>query len=248
MMRCEINVRTKAASNFCEECEHVYFTPFLSEFALDKIYTGYRNSEYDEQRILIEPSYRALANEFTDLDSNYHNARRDFYDEFAELFSPAHGLVVDLGGGNGYFSRYAFPHADVVILERDYRACGINAEELLHECDYFFCAHVLQTSPSPVDLLTAHTQHLRSGTPAWIELPKQYHGSLEACFSLEEARSLRAAPPQGALRQMHENLNHFSLKSARRVAEKANISVDQVIRTNIGVTALFGHVAARSQY
>ena len=239
--RCRINAATPVQSRFCPACHHVFLTPLLKDDQLDSLYDDYRSATYDQERTSFEPDYSAVALEFANVDSSYHDVRRRFYDDFLwERFS-TRGVVVDFGGGDGYFSRYVFPHADVVIVERRHEAAGVDLPRLLGAADLLMCAHVFQTTPQPRTILRGLVQELRPDVPVWVELPVQYRGSLEAEFEIQEhrfARGERSFPP---IQTLHENLAHFSVRSARRLMEAAGLVVDEVVRSDIGVMGLLGH-------
>ena len=210
-------------------------TPFLTETELDLLYRGYRDADYDRQRLIFEPDYQHHIEQFSDTKSDYHRVRREFYDEFhTERFGET-GVVVDFSDGSGYFARYAYPHADVVVLPRIGAPPGVELATLLAAARVLVSTHALQSAPRPREALARLVGPLRPGASAWIELPIDYRGSLKANFELLEARFARGVREFGPLQTLHESLAHFSVRSLRTLLEAVGLAPREFVRSSIGV-------------
>ena len=216
-------------------------TPLLTEAELSSLYLGYRDAKYNERRLSFEPDYQYHLDQFSDVRSDYHRVRREFYDEFhAERFGEV-GLVVDFSEGSGYFARYAYPRADVVVLPRVGVPPGIDLAKLLGSADVLMSTHALQAAPRPRETLGRLVGPLRPGATAWIEVPIDYRGSLKATFELLEARFARGVREFGPLQTLHESLAHFSVRSLRLVLASVGLVPTEFVRSSIGVLGVLAH-------
>ncbi len=218
-------------------------TPFLTAKELERLYSEYRGAEYTAQRIALEPDYAGHAVSFADRGSPHHQIRREFYDAFRSEMNDQRGLVVDDSEGDGYFARYAFPHADVVTLLRAPSTPGVDLERLLPAADTLMCAYALQTDPRPFARLSSRVSLMKPGATVWIEVPTQYQGSLKATFEVLEARAARGTRNYEPLQIFHENQAHFSVRSLRRLMQAAGLVISEIIRSN-GMVGVHAYVAA----
>ena len=203
-------------SYLCDNCEHVFIVPFYGRDTLASIYTGYRNSEYTSKRDHFEPGYALIAPSLSAIDSPGYQQRREFYDFFMSEWSSFKGLVVDYGGGDGYFSRYVFPNAEIVVADESYERDGGDLRALMARADLFFATHVFEHLPNPRDVLEEMAKHLRPGVDIYIELPKPYIGKLTTAFEeLEELHRKGSVLPFSDLLIQHEHIGHFSKRSAQ---------------------------------
>ena len=239
--RCGLTGDVQGQSYFCAECEHVFIAPLLTAEQISRLYKDYRGNLYNEQRIRLEPDYAAIALEFADEGSAYFDARRAFYDDFNDERFRQEGLVVDLSDGGGYFARYAYPRADVVVLPRVGLPPGVRLKQLLASADVLMSTHALQTEPRPREMLSGLVNGLRPGATAWIEVPTQYRGGLRANFEVQEARFANGFRQFGPLQTLHENLAHFSLRSLSRLLAAAGLIPTQFVRASIGVLGVFAY-------
>lgn len=211
-------------SYLCNACEHVFSVPFYTRENLASIYTGYRNEEYTRRRDFHEPGYAALAPSLSDPDSPGYQLRRDFYDFFLPDKQDVKGVIVDYGGGDGYFSKYVFPKAEVVVADESYERDGGDLKGLLRRADYLFATHVFEHLPQPRDVLESLTADLRPGVPVYIELPKPYLGSLLSAFEkLEELHSRGEVLPFADILIQHEHIGHFSKNSAEVLMKSCGV-------------------------
>lgn len=224
--RAQVADGIEVRSNFCGNCEHVFFTPFLSPVELSRIYSGYLDEEYMAVRAELEPSYDIEHRYF---DGDERLVRSDFYSFFLSEFAHFRGRVVDFGGGDGSYGRAAFPHADLVVIEHDYEEQGIDLEAELAKADVLLCAHVWEHVPQPWPLFSRLTAALRPGAWVYVELPLEYQGGLAEAFETLESRewAQEAFVPE-PLRRMHEHIAHFSKRSAASLMARAGVEVLEV--------------------
>ncbi len=239
--RCGLTGAVQGRSYFCAGCEHVFMAPLLTAKQIARLYEDYRGEVYNEQRIRLEPDYAPTANEFADQASAYFDARRAFYDQFNDERFLQEGLVVDLSDGGGYFARYAYPRADVVVLPRVGLPPGVDLRQLLASADVLMSTHALQTEPHPKKMLNDLVSGLRPDATVWIETPIQYSGGLRANFEVQEVRFANGFRQFGPLQTLHENLAHFSLRSLSRLLASAGLVPTQFVRAGIGVLGVFAY-------
>lgn len=239
--RCGLPDDLEARSHLCESCEHVFLTPLLSDDEVRRLYDDYRGEIYNAQRIAQEADYADQIAIFKDRDGEHFERRRNFYDEFhADRFGQR-GLIVDAGDEDGYFGRYAYPHADVVTLPRGETPPGVALPELLAAADALMMAHTLQCAPDPRQALGRLVHELRAGREAWVEVPVLYSGSLRASFETQAALFARGVRKYGPLQTLHENVAHFSVRSLRRLFREVGLSPVEVMRSDIGILAMLAY-------
>ena len=201
-------------SYLCESCEHVFFSPLLTNAELELLYRNYRGPEYNAQRILFEPEYAETISLREGTDADFTYKRKEYYDQFFGEIRSFKGKVADFGGGDGYFSRYALPDATITIVEEDFERNGGDLNYLLSQSDFLMCQHVFEHMSTPSATLDLLQRPLRIGAICYIELPLQYRGKLSEAFCDLEKMALRGEDlPWDPLVTLHEHLNHFSKKS-----------------------------------
>jgi len=236
--RCRMSEQVEVRSNFCDACEHVFFTPFLDQEQLDLIYDDYVGEEYVRLRTIHEPGYDNKQRYFR---GEARTARSTFYQTFLADFRNLTGLVVDYGGGQGVSSRYAFPDAEIVVVEHDYEKKGVDLDGLVARADFLLCAHVFEHTPQPFEILSRVTRNLRDGAFVYVELPKEYPGALGDAFEALEAQQTAGEPfaPQPLLR-MHEHIAHFSKRSAQALMRRCGITPYEVHHSGSNIIAVLG--------
>lgn len=240
MARCRMPAEVEVRSNFCDACEHVFFTPFLDQDQLNLIYDDYVGEEYVRLRTIHEPGYDNKQRYFK---GEARTARSNFYQTFLADFRNLTGLVVDYGGGEGVSSRYAFPDAEIVVVEHDYEKKGVDLDGLTARADFLLCAHVFEHTPQPFEILSRVTRNLRAGAFVYVELPKEYPGALGDGFEALEAQQVAGEPfaPQPLLR-MHEHIAHFSKRSAQALMRRCGITPYEVHHSGANIIAVLGQV------
>jgi hypothetical protein len=229
-VRCGLDPNASRRSYFCDRCDHVFMTPMLTSDQLAKLYTGYRGEAYNVQRVAVEPSYAPLIPEFDNITSGYFQARAANYDQLLAEYKSLSGNVVDFGGADGYWSKYCFPNGNCVVADESFERDGGNLQKLLAECDMLFCAHVFEHIPQPAAQLNQLTRYLKPGALVWIELPVQYPGALRDAYAVVESRVAAGDPAHdSALVVLHEHVAHFSKRSAKMLATRGGLAVEEVV-------------------
>ena len=217
----------------CVACDHVSFVPRPTPDEITRYYAlGYGDSDYWNERLAFEPNLEALPALLQDLKGPHWAKRHEVYDAIFPMASQFTGRIVDFGGGDGSLTARVFPNADRTIVEIGQSE---DPASILGRCDLLFAAHVLEHVTSPADTLRNLTAWLRMGAQVWIEVPLQYSGAkVEVAW--------REAPPGDPLVTMHEHIQHFSVKSLRRLLELNNLVERRMIFIEgslVGVLAEF---------
>ena len=228
-IRCSISPDLEGRSFLCDACDHVFFTPLLTNDQMASLYAGYRGALYNQMRLAVEPGYAPFIPAFADPDSAHDQARRAMYDQTfpADLKSRTH--VIDFGGGDGRFSRYIFPNSKLIVVEEDFERNGGDLVGALSSSDMFFCAHVAEHLPRPYDTFKPLIDGLVAGAAVWLEVPQEYPDTNVATFERLEAGSSEIS----ALRIMHEHIAHFSPRSLSRLAKRLGLEVLNVAHFNM---------------
>ncbi len=228
LVRCTIRRDERVRAYFCDRCEHVFKTPFLTSEQLASLYRGYRTPEYDTERIRLEPEYTFWAEQFADLNSDYYMARFAYYDRHLADLKTFSGKIVDFGGNDGIFSRFVFPHGDITIADETYERDGGNLEHLMRSTDFLFCAHVFEHIPQPYIVLSRLASCLPQGAKVWIELPLEYSGSLRSAFeNIEAQQDSGDFSLQSAVHWLHEHVSAFSLHSAQMLVSRSGLQIER---------------------
>ena len=236
--RCQIPDEVQAVSHLCETCEHVFFTPFLSPSQLESLYNGYRDEEYDRERILIEPWYQAVAAAYKNPDSEHDRIRSAFLDFALGDHKHFDGLVIDYGGGEGHFARQALPSAEVTVVEEDYERKGFHLPSTLGRAGMLFSAQVFEHFPQPAVVLSSLVRFLKPGTTAWIEVPREYRGNLTAAYN--EASQLDTF---NVITTMHEHVAHFSRRSLKSLVLRSGLILQEIVVSDQGLLGAICHKA-----
>ena len=149
-IRCSISPDLEGRSFLCDACDHVFFTPLLTNDQMASLYAGYRGALYNQMRLAVEPGYAPFIPAFADPDSAHDQARRAMYDQTfpADLKSRTH--VIDFGGGDGRFSRYIFPNSKLIVVEEDFERNGGDLVGALSSSDMFFLRARRGTPAAPL--------------------------------------------------------------------------------------------------
>ena len=214
-----------AHSHFCDACEHLFYTPMLTPAQLAQLYDGYRGEDYTQQRISVEGSYAAIAALFMSRDTAHYDERRAFYAKHFRSRADLTGRVVDFGGGEGYFARFAFPNAEVTVVEESFERDGGDLASLLAGAQVLFCAHVLEHLPRPYEHLVAMTRVLEPGALVYIETPHEHAGELADDFAAIERHYLGGGRMiHTALNVLHEHVAIFSARSIEALMRRCHVT------------------------
>jgi hypothetical protein len=228
----------------CHACDYSFFTPQLAAEHLELLYSGYRNDKYNEIRVRHEPFYiHSLEEVASEETGALYTGRRQLYDQFLSEFRNLGGVVVDFGGGDGYFSRYCFPRATIEIVEVGYEKKR-DLLALLNAADFFFCTHVLEHLPDPLSPMMRMLNALRPGTPIYLELPINYPTTISDAFDtvMEHLRVTSGDLPWHAVVTMHEHVAHFSRRSIDTLLRRCGAAPVSSIVHPVNIIGVLGRM------
>jgi Methyltransferase domain len=211
VQRCGLETDTTEIC-YCPLCDFAFFARRLTDGEAARLYTGYRNDDYNRERLVAEPGYEPLIPIFADPLSAYYMDRMREYNDVMSVFPMVRPFsVLDLGG-DGSIPKRLFPYATVSF--DDLSAGTSQTAEKTY--DLIFASQVLEHVPDPVGFLRAAASRLSSDGYMFVDVPKEYEGSLSEGL-LWQARY------GGALITMHEHINHFSNRALRIALQAAEL-------------------------
>ncbi len=222
--------RASVHTNFCDSCQYAFRTPFLSDEGLAKLYDGYRGAEYNARRLAVEPGYIAQIQMLSDRSHSYWKERLAFYDAAISELRGLTGLVVDFGGGDGFFTRHAFPEASIEVVEEDYERKGGDLDALLAQTDLLFSAQVFEHIPQPTRTLSRLARPLRPGARAWIDVPLDFVGPPGEDFArLQAQQEAGVLGWTSSVVIYHEHVGNFSPRSLRVLLRRSGFELEELV-------------------
>jgi|GEM_PF-6322583 hypothetical protein len=196
----------------CPSCEFAFFSRRLTDAEAARLYSGYRGVEYNARRLSVEPSYAPLIPIFDDPLSDYYVERIREYTDVMDIYPEIEPATVLDFGGDGSVPARVFPAATVTF---DDLSAGTGGPAAAAH-DLVFASQVFEHVSAPLNLLRGLAGRLAPEGVLFIDLPKEYNGSLAEGLLLQERHG-------GALYTMHEHINHFSRRSLRRMVEASGL-------------------------
>lgn len=231
-LRCGLPASSPVFSNFCSSCEYMFKTPFLSASQLAGLYDGYRDGRYNEERIKIEPGYAETVRLLADRSSSYWSSRQDYYDQVLSEHRSLRGVVVDFGGGDGYFSKYVFPEAEVHVVEESYERDGGDLPKLLGRADFIFCAQVFEHLPDPLGVLSRLAKHVKRGALIWIDVPNDHaHSAKDSFARFEQSARDGTLGWTSTIVIYHEHVANFCPRTLRVLFKRAGLLTTETVIT-----------------
>lgn len=194
----------------CESCRFLFLDIRFDDTEMNRLYAGYRETEYVELRDHYEPGY-ALR--------NFELAKRADWLPFAEalispyLHRPKSGRIriLDFGGGTGINTPFRLADAEIDIYDISASGTlkGVNSvspsSALVQNYDLVVCSMLLEHVSDPAEILRNLTNYMRPETLLYIEVPYE---RLMRDFgdSVQAVRSKR---------HWHEHINFYSRDSIR---------------------------------
>ena len=196
----------------CNQCSFVGSRHRLSDEEERRLYSGYRNEEYNNKRIFCEPWYKEHVEKFN--TQQYVEERKvginTLIDRNVDIVTIS--TVLDYGGDNGVHIPKKFIKAKLFVSDISGAALapGVlpypsdpSAKRL--KVDFLMCCHVLEHK-SDLDILVKDLKnHIHDKSWIYIEVPNFDN------------------PMPGGL--FHEHLNRFNLKSMTALLNKHGIDV-----------------------
>jgi SAM-dependent methyltransferase len=225
----------------CRSCWFVYYYPRYEDIQMQKLYCGYRNPDYQIQRMKHEPNYTAELNDSIGKDPVEIKQRKK---NFVKLLSSRINMgdiktVLDFGGDKGQFipdelysaQRYVYDISGVDPLPGITR---LEKPDGMH-FDLIMCCHVLEHLPDPKAAIQRMTQLLAKNGLLYIELP--YDGFFffnprsrikrilkKLIIKFPFLLKLLATLTGKNLVEMHEHINNFNEKSLEYLVRSCSLS------------------------
>jgi SAM-dependent methyltransferase len=205
--RCRIDPSVRIGRVWCPRCDLLFFDQRLDEEEARRLYSGYRDDAYVEERSRFEPGYAERHPHCVDLHHEIQQNRIiDLKADFAALEIPL-GRVLDFGGGDGWLTRNAFPRGDIVVFDL---ADGAAAPPR-GGFDLVVCAHVLEHVSFPLPFLQEVMSFMKPGGLLYLEVPGPGQ-----------------RPPGAAVFDymgplMHEHVSFFSGRAVLRLVQRCGL-------------------------
>jgi SAM-dependent methyltransferase len=162
----------------CTSCGTSYFSSRYTDAELDKLYSGYRGTDYVRLRRRWEPWYRASVNDAFEPGSAATRSRVEFMESTLLVGCPGRVFrcIVDIGGDAGQF----FPtggNGRRILIDPSNKPLPAGVERVVsldalpEPPDLMLLAHVLEHVREPVALLRAAGAALAPDGRLYVEVP-----------------------------------------------------------------------------
>lgn len=206
----------------CNNCKFYCSSLRFEENEMEKIYSAYRQYEYNKLRVDIEGQwYQNHIGKFTSEETI--EVRLKLVSNLINQFINVEDIktVLDYGGGSGYFIPKEFQHKDNYVFDvSNVSLCpGIKryTKDRQIVLDYIQCCHVLEHIPDPIEFLKNMLTLANTETLIYIEVPDG------------------DGPVVGG--QWHEHINTFNNSCLEYLLKKVNLHILGMMNLNgsIGV-------------
>jgi len=200
------------ALQHCPDCDFAFFSHRYDDLEVARIYQGYRDDRYNQDRIRLEPDYLAVSQAMDGRGTRYHGTRIAALAKLASKWGLHPGTVLDYGGeADAWLARGVFPEAEVRAF--DLSDGSEKPTDLTFEL--VLCAHVLEHVAHPSAFLEELAGHVAPGGALYLELPLEY--------GVEVAELLRAPSRTPVL---HEHLSFFTPRAVERLLTPLGFRVE----------------------
>ena len=224
----------------CARCDFCFAESRLEPDEEKQLYRDYRGAEYQAVREGCEPWYTKEFN--ARLSTGTMEKRRAPIGEIFKKNVPA-GLrsILDFGGDRGDLFDGLLPGATTFVYDISGIAAapGVQPLRTLKECearsfDLIGCSNVLEHVAAPRDLMSDIRRLAEPETLVFLEVPSETpFGLLNYAKRTAQETILLVRRPQLALsmlplrflRQVHEHVNFFSLRSLVKLMEHSRFTV-----------------------
>ena len=197
----------------CEECGLVYFSASFSDEELTRMYSGYRNSEYQRRRAKYEPWYTKKINAAIGHSEDVLILRRKHLEKVLLNASSNHlgkfsspTRVLDVGGDEGQFIPLIESITEKAVLEvsgvrpvDDARVLTNWNEVDDFSPDMIMMCHVLEHIENARENIENASRALKPGGLLYLEIPLDRPAKISRVFSTSAYRKytqlLCKAPP-----------------------------------------------------
>jgi hypothetical protein len=237
----DIEDSVEAKSWLCHNCNHVFSTPLLDQKLLSRYYFGYLTEDYRDRRNRFEPGFDKIFPSLIDKAGEYYKSRLDWYDHFFELGDMDGKVIVDYGGGEGYFANILYPKADVNVVDVDYEGDTSTLGSLMRRADLLFATHVFEHIPRPKQTLKPLVDDMRPGSLVYVEVPYDFRGSVGDHFRrAQEHNKITGQVLDTPLVHLHEHLTHYSKRSLKFLMQACGVVVEEIYMNDHWI-GIMGH-------
>ncbi len=227
---------------YCRNCTFSFFNPRLEADELLRLYSNYRDQDYQRMRQRHEFSYSIEINQSIGNDAEEIRIRKDILLRMLAAVVDISSMknVLDYGVDRGQFildqfsgvERYVYEISGVEPLN------GVTKMVSMDECkkrtyDFIMCCHVLEHVPAPMEEMKNIVSLAHKGTIIYLEIPADSTwDSPFGKFMFSVLGMLLKYLPKMSnfatrfLRypsQMHEYINFFTSKSMKKLVEGAGL-------------------------
>jgi len=204
----------------CLDCSFVQTKHAFSDDALGRLYSDYRSTTYNQERIRYEPTYAALAKDVGASEQEVQTRVGGLTAWLADKIDRKDDFsMLDFGGSDGRFlprlpgQKYVFEISDISPLDG---ICKITTEADLATYSYVQIAHVLEHVPEPLALLKRVSSFVKPSGYLYIEVPQDLS---DAEFTeLKSGSTPRGLP-------VHEHINFFYISAIACLVKAAGINL-----------------------
>ena len=221
----------------CLDCSFIQTKHPFPDDDLGRLYSDYRSSTYNEERIRYEPTYAALAKDVGACDQEVHTRVGGLTAWLADKGDSKNDFsMLDFGGSDGRFlpklhgRKYVFEISDISPLEGIVR---IPNEAELATYSYVQIAHVLEHVPEPLALLKRVSSFVKPSGYLYIEVPQELTDA--------EIAELRNSPARRGL-TVHEHINWFCPLSVARLVQAARLNLISMQPTQVDLGWIAGTI------
>jgi len=224
----------------CERCQFAFAGSRFDPEEEHRLYESYRGTEYQAVRESCEPWYTPQFN--VRLSKGTMAKRRaPLAGIFREHLPPGIKTILDFGGDRGdlFDGLVSGASTSVYDISGIEAADGVQAICTLDECgarrfDLIACSNVVEHVASPKDLLSDIRRIASPTTLVFVEVPSETPFGFRNYFkrSVQQIILLVRRPrlsismlPFRFLRQVHEHVNFFSLRSLVRLMQVSGFEV-----------------------
>lgn len=212
----------------CLNCSFIGAKYAFSDDAIGRLYSDYRSSTYNEERIRYEPTYAALAKDVGACDQEVKTRVGGLTAWLVDKIDCKSDFsMLDFGGSDGRFlpkldgRKYVFEISDISPLEGIVR---IPRENELTTYSYVQIAHVLEHVPEPLALLKRVSSFVKPSGYLYIEVPQELTDA--------EIAELKIGPARHGL-TIHEHINTFCRSSITCLVEAACLDLISIQSTPV---------------
>lgn len=209
----------------CRNCNFWFSKYRPDDFEMEKLYSGYRESEYTKQRQKYEPAYSA---KFYETDGYVEKRKAELNDFLqGEIDYSMIQTLLDYGGDKGQYIPKYFRNAEKYVFE----ISGSQVEEgviLLNNLeqvkkkkfDFIMCCQVLEHVSNPIEIIENMVEVLNKKGYLYIEVPNS--NEFMAYSDIE----------------IHEHINFFFKETMIAIGSKMNLKIKK-LKTSSLCSVLF---------